>query len=246
MKSESWTDIVFEKRNKAYGAYILRKASNNVLLFALTISVFAFITVWGSIFLFAAFEEINYDTQYVTYDMSEIPIIDNPNLPDYLKSPPPSRPEDKPKQNTAPVVTSDSTLEDTLTKQTLENDSTLAETNSNMSGTGTDTSGLGNGFSVIEKFPSFPGGEIARKKFIKENIKLSQGFIDAKMKGTVYISFIVEPDGSVTNIKVVSGIGLGCDEEAVRVAKLMPKWIPGTRKGEPIRVVLKMPITFAL
>lgn len=247
MKIEkSWSDIVFENRNKDYGGYFLREIYDNVVLFSITISVFLFITVWGGVFLYGAFEEINYDTQYVTYDMSEIPIIDNPNLPDYLKSPPPSKPEDKPKTNQTPVVTTDSVQADSLAKDPSEIDSTLAASNSNVSGNGIDTAGLGKAFTVIEKFPAFPGGELARKKFIRENIKLSQAFVDAKMKGTVYISFIVEVDGSISNVTVVSGIGLGCDEEAVRVVKLMPKWVPGTRKGEPIRIVLKMPITFSL
>ncbi len=247
MKIEkSWSDIVFENRNKAYGGYFLREIYNNVVIFSLIISVFVFVTVWGCIFLYGAFEEINYDTQYVTYDMSEIPIIDNPNLPDYLKSPPPSKPKDTQKTNQTPIVTTDTVQQDSLAKDPSDVDTTLTTSNNNVSGNGTDTAGLGKAFMVIEKFPSFPGGEFARKKFIRENIKLSKAFVDAKMKGTVYISFIVEIDGSISNVSVVSGIGLGCDEEAVRVVKLMPKWIPGSRKGEPIRIVLKMPITFSL
>lgn len=247
MKIEkSWTDIVFDGRNKAYGAYVFRKIYNEVVLFAMAISIFIFVFVWGCIFLFGAYSEINYDTTSVVYDVSEIPVIDNLNMPDYLKSPPPSLPEKKPEQAVAPVVTNDNVKFDSVQAKQLPVDSSLTKKDNEISGTGNDTAGIGKGFTVIEKFPSYPGGEAARKKFIRENIKLSKAFIEAQMKGTVYISFIVEKDGSITNVSVISGIGLGCDEEAVRVVKMMPKWAPGFRKGEPIRMVLKMPITFSL
>lgn len=247
MKIEkSWSDIVFEGRNKEYGGYYLRKVYDDTVIFAMAISIFIFVIVWGSIFFVGALGEINYDTSVVIFDMSEIPIIDNPNIPDYLKKPPPSKPKNTPKKNTIPVVSADTTLFDSLQQKQAPEDSLLEKNNSNVSGNGNDTAGFGKGFTVIEKFPAYPGGEIARKKFIRENIKLPKAFTDAKMKGTVYISFIIEKDGSLSNVSVVSGIGLGCDEEAMRVVKMMPKWIPGMRKGDPIRMVLKMPITFSL
>jgi len=66
------------------------------------------------------------------------------------------------------------------------------------------------------------------------------------IQGRVYITFVVEPSGSVTNIQLLRGIGGGCDEEAIRVVKLMPKWEPGTQRGQAVRVQFNMPIKFSL
>jgi periplasmic protein TonB len=245
MKIEkSWTDIIFENRNKDYGGYVLRKLYDEVVLFSLAISIFLFVIVCGTVFLFGAYDVINYDTSTVTYDMSEIPIIDNPNMPDYLKSPPPAKPKEKPKQNSAPIVSVDTTQFDSLHAKSLPEDSLLAKKNSEVSGTGNDTANVGTGLWVVQKIPSFPGGEVAMKKFIRENIKPPKAFIDAKMQGTVWVSFHVEKDGSITNITVVSGIGLGCDEEAVRVVKMMPKWSPYIRNKIAIPGTMKLPIKF--
>ena len=70
--------------------------------------------------------------------------------------------------------------------------------------------------------------------------------LEKGIEGTVYIAFIVEKDGSITNAKVIKGIGKPCDMEALRVIRAMPKWIPGTQKGNPVRVQFNMPIKFKL
>ncbi len=101
-------------------------------------------------------------------------------------------------------------------------------------------------FLVVESPPSFPGGEAARKRFLGENLKYPQMAKESGIQGKVYVTFVVEPNGSVTNIKVLRGIGGGCDEEAVRVTKLMPKWIAGKQRGKPVRVQFNMPIKFTL
>lgn len=98
----------------------------------------------------------------------------------------------------------------------------------------------------VEKMPEFPGGEQALMDFIGTNIKYPQNAIDRRIEGRVFVQFIVEPDGSVTNIKVARGIGGGCDEEAVRVVKMMPKWIPGEAFGEKVRVSYYLPINYKL
>lgn len=101
-------------------------------------------------------------------------------------------------------------------------------------------------FITLEELPTFPGGDKALQKFIYENTKYPKSAIEEKISGTVYVQFIVEKDGSISDIKVVRGIGGGCDEEAVRVVKLMPNWIPGKQKGVPERVYFMIPITFNL
>ena len=101
-------------------------------------------------------------------------------------------------------------------------------------------------YIVVENQPRFPGGEEARMQYLSENIDYPQKAQDEGIEGTVYVTFIVEADGSVTNAKVLRGIGGGCDEEAIQVVENMPKWNPGKQRGEPVRVRFNMPIRFTL
>ncbi|HPE35252.1 MAG TPA: energy transducer TonB [Bacteroidales bacterium] len=101
-------------------------------------------------------------------------------------------------------------------------------------------------FTVVESMPEFPGGDAARMKFLQENIKYPQLARESGIQGTVYVTFVVETDGKVTDVRVLRGIGGGCDEEAVRVIQSMPRWIPGKQRGKPVRVQFNMPIRFTL
>ncbi|OQX79775.1 MAG: energy transducer TonB [Bacteroidetes bacterium 4484_276] len=101
-------------------------------------------------------------------------------------------------------------------------------------------------FTVVESMPSFPGGDAARMKFLQENIKYPQMARESGIQGTVYVTFVVEHDGSVTDVRILRGIGGGCDEEAVRVINSMPKWNAGKQRGKPVRVQFNMPIKFTL
>ena len=101
-------------------------------------------------------------------------------------------------------------------------------------------------FTVVEKQPSFPGGQDGYRKFLLDNIKYPEEAMKKAVMGTVYITFIVEKDGAVTDVKILRGIGAGCDEEAVRVVKMMPKWNPGEFKGKPVAVQFNLPIKFKL
>ena len=101
-------------------------------------------------------------------------------------------------------------------------------------------------YTVVEKQPSYPGGQDGYRKFLIENIKYPEEAMKNKVMGTVYITFVVEKDGAVTNVKVLRGIGSGCDEEAVRVVKMMPNWNPGENKGQPVAVQYNLPINFKL
>lgn len=101
-------------------------------------------------------------------------------------------------------------------------------------------------FTVVEESPSFPGGDEARIRFLQENIDYPQMARESGIQGTVYVTFVVEPNGSVSGVRVLRGIGGGCDEEAVRVIKKMPKWNPGKQRGKPVRVQFNMPIKFTL
>jgi len=101
-------------------------------------------------------------------------------------------------------------------------------------------------FMIVEEMPSFPGGEAERNKFLSENIHYPQLAVENSIQGTVYISFIVKTDGHIDEVKILRGIGGGCDEEALRVVGKMPRWISGRQNGKPVNVLFNMPIYFRL
>ncbi len=101
-------------------------------------------------------------------------------------------------------------------------------------------------FVVVESMPQFPGGEEARLRYLSENLQYPLMAREAGIEGAVYVSFVVEKDGQITNIKLLRGIGGGCDEEAIRVVSSMPRWIPGKQRNVPVRVQFNMPIRFIL
>ena len=101
-------------------------------------------------------------------------------------------------------------------------------------------------FEKAEVMPEFPGGEQAMMDFVAKNVQYPKEAMEKEISGRVLVGFIVEKDGSISETEVVKGIGGGCDEEAVRVVKAMPKWKPGKQDGKPVRVHFLLPLTFKL
>lgn len=101
-------------------------------------------------------------------------------------------------------------------------------------------------FVFVEENPSYPGGDEARIKYLVENIKYPDMAKESNIQGIVYVTFVVEKDGRVSNVKVLRGIGGGCDEEAVRVIQKMPNWAPGKQRGRAVRAQFNMPVRFTL
>jgi TonB family protein len=101
-------------------------------------------------------------------------------------------------------------------------------------------------FVVVEKMPEYPGGDEALINFLVSNIKYPEEARTKGIQGRVFVTFVVEKNGAVTNVKVIRGIGGGCDEEAIRVVSLMPKWTPGEQHGKTVRVQFNLPIMFSL
>ncbi|MBR0539119.1 MAG: energy transducer TonB [Bacteroidales bacterium] len=101
-------------------------------------------------------------------------------------------------------------------------------------------------FQIVEEMPAFPGGEQKLMEYVGKNIKYPQIARESGIQGRVFVSFVVEPDGSVSNVKLLRGIGGGCDEEAMRVIKNMPKWKPGKQRGKAVRVSYQIPVMFRL
>jgi len=101
-------------------------------------------------------------------------------------------------------------------------------------------------YQIVEQMPEFPGGTEKMMDYLSNNIKYPEEAKEKGISGRVFLSFVIEKDGSVSNVKVAKGIGKLCDDEAVRVVKAMPKWKPGMQKGKPVRVNYMLPITFKL
>lgn len=103
-------------------------------------------------------------------------------------------------------------------------------------------------FTIVEKMPSFPGGNDKMMKFIQTNITYPEFEKEHGIAGTCYVTFVVEKDSTLSGISVLRGVagGSGCDKEAMRVVSIMPKWSPGTQNGNLVRVQYYLPIKFYL
>jgi len=101
-------------------------------------------------------------------------------------------------------------------------------------------------FQIVEEMPQFPGGEAKLMEYVAKNIKYPQIARETGIQGRVFVGFVVEPDGSISNVKLLRGIGGGCDEEAMRVIKSLPKWKPGKQRGKAVRVSYQIPVFFKL
>jgi len=101
-------------------------------------------------------------------------------------------------------------------------------------------------FTIVQDMPSFPGGDGAMLSYLGKNIKYPTLAKESGIQGTVYVTFVVEKDGRVSDVKVLRGIGGGCDEEAIRVVKSMPRWTPGKQRGKPVKVQYNLPCRFVL
>jgi periplasmic protein TonB len=101
-------------------------------------------------------------------------------------------------------------------------------------------------FDPVEEMPQFPGGDVALQEFLYKNLVYPERPRKMGISGTVYVEFIIDEEGNVTAINIAKGAFSDLDAEALRVVKLMPKWIPGKQRTKPVKVGLRMPVKFAL
>lgn len=101
-------------------------------------------------------------------------------------------------------------------------------------------------FVVVEDMPEFPGGYAALLKYLSDNIVYPKQAKEAGISGIVYVTFVIEPDGSVSSVASLRGVPGGCTEEAERVVKSMPDWNPGKQRGKSVRVRMNLPVKFLL
>ncbi|TXK52635.1 energy transducer TonB [Pontibacter qinzhouensis] len=266
----SLDDIVFDGRNKAYGAYLLRRLYNQHITKA-AISASALFLLLVSMPLIS--QLIAGDTSTVLVNVPDgriipIDIIPPPPPPITEVIPPtPPPPQAQPAiraqlKFTTPVikptneVTTDEDLPEVDELRTIDAGTRTVE---GVAGGIPDVGipdGLGTATELTDvveqplifadQMPAFPGGDAAMFTFISKNIKYPQQAIRAHIEGTVYVSFVVSRTGEISDIEVLRGLGAGCDEEAVRVIKSMPKWAPGKQNGRTVPVRYNIPIKYTL
>jgi protein TonB len=101
-------------------------------------------------------------------------------------------------------------------------------------------------FVIVESMPEYPDGINALYQYIGDQIRYPTMAKELGIQGKVFVTFVIETDGSVSSVEVLRGIGGGCDEEAIRVVKSLPKWKPGKQRGVPVRVRYNLPVKFTL
>lgn len=101
-------------------------------------------------------------------------------------------------------------------------------------------------FTIVENKPEFEGGHTAFMRFLQKNMKYPPQARRMGLEGRVFVQFIIEPNGNVTQVEVLKGIGAGCNEEAIRVISKSPNWVPGKQRGKPVRVRMVVPLIFKL
>ncbi|MFI5162886.1 MAG: energy transducer TonB [Sphingobacteriales bacterium] len=253
-----WLELVFDDRNKAYGAYELRQHYDNTLLKALGF------TVLPIVFLFLLSSFIMTRKAIPVADPI-IPVLLNAHPPVITKPPvtPPKPRIEPPVRNVATikypimVATVDNKAVNPPNLDDLKNAVISTETKKGIPGidsidlrpstsSGVTESNEVKEFGTIEINPQFPGGEAAWAKFLQKNLRYPSQAIEEGISGKVFVSFVVEKDGHLSDITLIRGPGHGLDEEAIRVLKLVPPWKPGIQNGRPVRVRYNMPFNFQI
>jgi protein TonB len=254
---KDFDDLVFKERNREYGAYLLRKRYNKVLLTGVIVAVFLVSAIVIIPFLAGndkediLFGRGGYSVQ-LTMDNLEPPPQEKIYVP-----PPPPRPESsKPAETVkyvAPVII-DSVLQ--IDEKPITTDEALISQKDQLADLpgggqgddlfdGIDGAGSGEPLFVVEIMPSFRGGGLTKfMEWVATHTTYPREAIEKKIRGTVFLTFIVEKDGSVSNVTVIKGVHPLLDEEAKKTISESPKWTPGLQRGHPVRVIFRIPLNF--
>ena len=270
LNQQQWCDIIFEGRNKEYGAYALRRGTAKRYNIALICIVAAIIAIVGCAGLY----------QLATAGQDKVAVTEVTQLSKLKKNAEVKQKEkvvkiEKPQEIqavkssvkfTAPVIKKDEEVDE---KETLKNQEDLmnaqgsvsiADVKGNDEENGKDIADLKTItvqappeevkeekiFDVVEQMPDFPGGMSALMQYLSKNIKYPVVAEENGIQGRVIVTFVVEKNGSITDVQVVKSVDPSLDKEAVRVVKSMPNWIPGKQNGSAVRVKYTLPVTFRL
>ncbi len=251
-------DLVFEHRNREYGAYQLRKRYNRVVFAGLVVAIaFALIVVLVPFYSRPSVDKVVVGG--VGYYQVSLENLQPPTEDFYVPPPPPpssasmARTIQEVVEYIPPVIV-DSIVPIELA--TLSTDEILASTEGDDienpgSGFGDSLFPGGDGFGseeplfIVETMPTFRGGDLnVFRNWVMKRTHYPEEAIVNKIKGTVYLTFIVEKDGSVSNITIIKGVHPLLDDEAVKAIASSPKWSPGLQRGQPVRVRFQIPLTF--
>jgi protein TonB len=254
---EKWEDIVFENRNKEYGAYFIRKIYSKHVVLATLITFLSLGMIFAYPKLAALFKSddiasIDDGKKLRTVALDQPPpITPNQPPPPRLEVPPPV----KTIKYVAPKVTTEEVPEEEIPTQeelkqvevadvTQEGEAEVVFTEPVQ-----EVADKGDEdmiFTVVEQKASFPGGFEAMMKFLQKNLKYPASARRMGVDGKVFIEFIVDKEGKMSDIKVLKGVSADCDKEAVRVVEMMPPWTPGRQNGKSVKSKFVLPITFKL
>jgi len=264
--SDDWCEIVFESRPKDYGAYVMRTLSSRRHRFAILLTLILFVTAFTlpgvikSIIPASKVKNVEVTTLSDIKLEKNKPKVEQPKI----EIEPPQKIKSTIKF-TPPVIKDDVDVKDEEVMKTQEevNDSKLSVSTADVKGNSKDADAIDlselqqqqnkvveeevvKPYVVVEQMPEFPGGDEIMRKFLRDNIRYPMMARESGITGTVYVTFIVSATGQISDVKLLRGIGGGCDEEAVRVVKTMPKWIAGRQTGKPVPVQFNLPIKFSL
>jgi len=252
-----WLDIVFEGRNKIYGAYELRKSNRKTSVKSLVIGSLIFSAAIAAPLIANLLPESTEEEEVKEVKMATVKLPPKkeeikPNTP----PPPPPPPKVDQVKFVKPVVAKAEEVTEDPPKivelkdkkvgaETIKGDPDAVLTVDEPVGKGPVSEVVQEDNTVyntagIEVKPDFPGGIEKFYKFVGNNYKTPE---EEGLKGKVYVTFVVEKDGSLTDIKVLRDIGYGTGAEAIRVLKKCPKWTPGEQNGKKVRVLYSLPIT---
>lgn len=257
--SQSWDELVFENRNKEYGAYLVRRSYPTHLILSVVIA--AVILGLGLAYpsIVQLFEEVEVEA---TAPARKITINELEAPPPIQKAPPPPKLDIPPPVKTIikflpPKVTEKEIVkeEEMPTIEEIKQNDTGAE---NVEGDGNvvfeepvtevvdDGINENQVYLAVEQSPQFEGGLQAMYKFMSKNTKYPAKARRMGIEGTVFVEFIVDAKGLISDVKVIKGIDSDCDKEAVRVMQMMPAWQPGKQNGRAVKVKYVLPFKFRL
>jgi len=269
LNSSEWCDLVFEGKNKDYGAYEMRQTSSSRHLIAFLCTL-VFITIVALIPSFMSAISKNkdvalsgYDGPLVVTDVDLTEEVPQEVIEQSIAPPPP--PIINSVQFTPPAIVDDAEVNaenEMRTQEELSNSTALITTVTYHS---ENTEGADPGellqeqrdvigtayvpdkpFETAEVMPQYPGGNSELMRFMKNNLKYPTIAAETGIEGRVVVKFVVDKNGAISDIQVLKGIDPSCDKEAVRVVKLMPNWIPGMQNGNPVSVYFNLPVFFKL
>jgi protein TonB len=265
-----WVDLVFEGKNHSYGAYQLRKETGKrnlmaiLVMFAIGVAIAAFVAIKGVV------ENAMKQDVAIEADVELAKLAEKKEAKVEKKEEPKIEKVEVEKVKSSvkfvpPVIKKD---DEVKPEEELKSQEELNKTNTAIGAFDVKGNDEAAGevlkakeviaqpeppkeeetkvFDVVEQMPSFPGGPSALMQYLSSNIKYPVVAEENGVQGRVVCTFVVERDGSITDVRVIKSVDPSLDKEAVRVVKSMPRWIPGKQNGSAVRVKYTVPVTFRL